>query len=82
MLINRSNLDNEWLHPAVDAHTNSPETYAIAHARPVIGITLSDGFYDYLAQPPLLVVLVGLIFSLAIGRGLLKDLEGDDGTTR
>lgn len=38
------------------------------------------GFYDYLAQPPLLVVLVGLIFSLVIGRGLLKDLDGGDGS--
>jgi hypothetical protein len=40
------------------------------------------GFYDYLAQPPLLVVLVGLIFSLTISRGLLKDINGGDGSTR
>lgn len=36
------------------------------------------GFYDYLAQPPLLVVLVGLIFSLTIARGLLRDMKEPD----
>jgi hypothetical protein len=33
------------------------------------------GFYDYLAQPPLLVVAVGLFFALAIAPGLASDLE-------
>jgi hypothetical protein len=38
------------------------------------------GFYDYIAQPPLLVVVVGAIFMLAIAPGLAEDLErGDDG---
>jgi hypothetical protein len=38
------------------------------------------GFYDYVAQPPLLVVIVGAIFMLAIAPGLIEDLErGDDG---
>jgi hypothetical protein len=33
------------------------------------------GLYDYLVQPPLLVVLVGLLFSFLIARGLVEDLE-------
>jgi hypothetical protein len=38
------------------------------------------GFYDYLAQPPLLVVLVGLAFLLLIAPGLIEDLEREDGS--
>jgi hypothetical protein len=38
------------------------------------------GIYDFLAQPPLLVVLVGLIFALGVAPGLLEDLrEGERG---
>lgn len=33
------------------------------------------GFYDYLAQPPLLVVLVGLVFALIVAPGLAQDIE-------
>lgn len=33
------------------------------------------GFYDYLVQPPLLVIGVGLLFSLAIAPGLIDDLR-------
>jgi len=46
------------------------------------------GFYDWLAQPPLLVALVGLLFALLIAPGLVDDLErpageatSTDGTT-
>jgi hypothetical protein len=31
--------------------------------------------YDYLAQPPLLVALVGLAFALIVAPGLVDDLE-------
>ena len=34
-----------------------------------------QGIYDYLFQPPLLVMLVGLAFSLVIAPGLVEDLE-------
>ena len=34
------------------------------------------GFYDYLLQGPLLVILVGLVFALAIAPGLVDDLAG------
>lgn len=34
------------------------------------------GFYDYLVQPPLLVIGVGLLFALAIAPGILEDLRG------
>ena len=38
------------------------------------------GFYDFLAQPPLLVVVVGLLFALGVAPGLLQDLrEGKRG---
>ncbi|HET7743828.1 MAG TPA: hypothetical protein VFK76_03735 [Gaiellaceae bacterium] len=33
------------------------------------------GFYDFLVQPPLLVVLVGVLFALLIAPGLVQDLE-------
>jgi hypothetical protein len=36
------------------------------------------GFYDWLVQPPLLVLLVGALFSLAIARGLVDDLEAEE----
>ena len=31
--------------------------------------------YDYLSQPPLLVIAVGLVFAFAIAPGLVEDLE-------
>ena len=38
------------------------------------------GAYDFLIQPPLLVVVVGLLYLLLIAPGLVEDLEGrDDG---
>jgi hypothetical protein len=37
------------------------------------------GFYDYLAQPPLLVVLVGLVYMIFIAPGLAEDLEQGHG---
>jgi hypothetical protein len=36
------------------------------------------GAYDYLVQPPLLVVLVGLAFALLIAPGLVEDLEEEE----
>jgi hypothetical protein len=39
-----------------------------------------QGFYDYLVQPPLLVIGVGLLFSLAIAPGLIDDLRSGRGT--
>jgi len=33
------------------------------------------GIYDYLVQPPLLVIGVGLLFALAIAPGILEDLR-------
>jgi hypothetical protein len=37
------------------------------------------GVYDYLVQPPLLVIAVGLVFAIAIGPGLIDDLRKADG---
>jgi hypothetical protein len=33
------------------------------------------GFYDYVFQPPLLVIGVGLVFALVIAPGLIDDLR-------
>ena len=33
------------------------------------------GFWEWAVQPPLLVVLVGLLFSLLVAPGLVDDLE-------
>jgi len=35
-----------------------------------------QGLYDYLFQPPLLVVAVGLVFMFVVAPGLVEDLEG------
>jgi hypothetical protein len=32
-------------------------------------------FWDWAVQPPLLVVLVGLLFSLLVAQGLVEDVE-------
>jgi hypothetical protein len=34
--------------------------------------------YDYVVQPPLLVVLVGLVFAILIAPGLVEDLEEEE----
>ncbi|HLG08163.1 MAG TPA: hypothetical protein VI409_05780 [Gaiellaceae bacterium] len=36
------------------------------------------GLYDYLVQPPLLVVVVGLVYAIAIAPGLVEDLEAEE----
>jgi hypothetical protein len=36
------------------------------------------GLYDWLVQPPLLVVAVGLIFAALIVPGLVDDLRGEE----
>jgi hypothetical protein len=33
------------------------------------------GFWDWAVQPPLLVVLVGLVFALVVAPGIVDDLE-------
>ena len=35
------------------------------------------GVYDFLFQPPLLVVAVGLIYAVALAPGLVEDLEAE-----
>jgi len=36
------------------------------------------GFYDYLFQPPLLVVIVGLVYAIGVAPGLVEDLETEE----
>jgi hypothetical protein len=37
-----------------------------------------QGLYDYLFQPQLLVVLVGLVFTLCVAPGLVEDLGAEE----
>jgi hypothetical protein len=37
-----------------------------------------QGLYDYLFQPPLLVVLVGVVFTVAVAPGLVEDIEVEE----
>lgn len=48
---------------------------------------MDKGLWDYLGQPPLLVVFVGLLFAIFVAPGLVEDLqeaerEGGDATPR
>jgi hypothetical protein len=54
------------------------QPYRIAFLEPE-----GKGIYDYLVQPPLLVVLVGIVFGALIAPGLAEDLEqaGDGSET-
>jgi hypothetical protein len=53
------------------------QPYRITFLRPE-----GKGLYDFLVQPPLLVVAVGLFFILVITPGILEDLEDADGSPR
>ena len=37
------------------------------------------GLYDFLVQPPLLVIAVGLFFALVIAPGVVEDMRSDGG---
>lgn len=53
--------------------------WAIAQPYRIVFIHRADkGFYDYLVQPPLLVMLVGLLFALLIAPGVVDDLREAD----
>ena len=51
------------------------QPYRIAFLHPE-----GKGVYEYLVQPPLLVVLVGILYTLLVAPGLVSDLE-DQGET-
>lgn len=36
---------------------------------------VGQGLYDYLVQPPLLVIAVGVVFTFVIAPGLVEDFE-------
>jgi hypothetical protein len=41
-----------------------------------------QGFWWLVAEPPLLLMLVGLLFAVFVARPLLSDLEGHDAAAR
>ncbi len=55
--------------------------WAIAQPYRIVFFERADrGFYDYLIQPPLLVIGVGLIFAILIAPGIVDDLEDSGGS--
>jgi len=48
------------------------QPYRLAFLHPA-----GKGLYDWLVQPPLLVILVGIVFAALIAPGILDDLRGD-----
>jgi hypothetical protein len=48
------------------------QPYRLAFLHPA-----GKGFYDWLAQPPLLVIAVGVFFASAIAPGIVEDLRGE-----
>jgi hypothetical protein len=36
------------------------------------------GLYDWVVEPPLLVILVGIVFAALIAPGIIEDLRGDE----
>jgi hypothetical protein len=41
---------------------------------------VGHGFWDFAVQPPLLVAVLGVVFHLAVARGVLEDLaDGETG---
>lgn len=49
------------------------QPYRIAFLDPA-----GKGAYDFLVQPPLLVVLVGIVYATLIAPGLVRDLEAEE----
>lgn len=50
--------------------------WAVAQPYRIVLLDRADrSLYDYLVQPPLLVVAVGALFALVIAPGLVADLE-------
>ena len=53
--------------------------WAVAQPYRIVFLEREDrGVYDYLFQAPLLVVVVGLVFTLGIAPGLIEDLEAEE----
>lgn len=53
--------------------------WAVAQPYRVVLLDRADrNLWDYLFQPPLLVVAVGALFALAIAPGLVSDLEASE----
>ena len=53
--------------------------WAVAQPYRIVFLERGDrGVYDYVFQAPLLVVVVGLVFTFAIAPGLIEDLEAEE----
>jgi len=49
------------------------QPYRLAFLHPA-----GKGFYDWLVEPPLLVIVVGIVFAALIAPGIVEDLRGDE----
>ena len=53
--------------------------WAVAQPYRIVFLERADrGVYDYLFQAPLLVILVGLVYTFGIAPGLIEDLEAEE----
>jgi hypothetical protein len=53
--------------------------WAVAQPYRIVFLEREDrGVYEYVFQAPLLVVVVGLVFTFAIAPGLIEDLEAEE----
>jgi hypothetical protein len=53
--------------------------WAVAQPYRIVFLERADrGVYDYVFQAPLLVVLVGLVYTFGIAPGLIEDLEAKE----
>jgi hypothetical protein len=53
--------------------------WAVAQPYRIVFLEREDrGIYDYVFQAPLLVIVVGLVFTFAIAPGLIEDLEAQE----
>ena len=52
--------------------------WAVAQPYRIVLLDREDqGLWDYVLQPPLLVVVVGLVFSVLVAPGLVEDAEAE-----
>jgi hypothetical protein len=53
--------------------------WAVAQPYRIVFLEREDrGVYDYVFQAPLLVVVVGLLFTFGLAPGLIEDLEAEE----
>jgi hypothetical protein len=52
--------------------------WAVAQPYRIVVLDRGQGLWDYLLQAPLLVIVVGLAFTVLVAPGLVEDLEAEE----